>query len=339
MKDIKEDDDDNYLASSATYTVMRGSGSRMPLLKALFDAADIPSEIALIRHIAAIRDLSIPTENYGDYFLPALVVETETGPAYIQTFEDIIPFDYLPPEVQGLDMIPLDADQPITQTRRDAFDDLAVSVNVQYDVLPDGDARATSTEVTQSNRGLRMRYILSQAEGDDEMIHRIIENSLARSYGRIRLNEFKYEDLKSFTKPLTIKYQFDIGNMATVNEDSMLVHASFLAYQLTSRYAALGQRRTPLVISDPTTAKRDLTFQLPEGYVFEKPETEHLVLNEPFGRFERHYTWEGRTLRIHEVIDIRPIIIQPEDYDAFRKFCVKVDGVQNTNFAAKRTDS
>ena len=336
MSDIKEDDSDNYFATSATHTVMRKSGSRMPLLKALYDLADIPSSIALLRHIASIRDLSIPTENFMDNYVPALVVETESGPAYVQTLEDVIPFDYLPPEVQGQDVVMLDEDRATITSRRDPFEALAGTIDIQYQVSLDGNANITSTETLLSDRALTMRYILSRVQDDREQINRIIENSLSRNYGRIKLHDFQYENLKSYTSPLKIHYTFDAANFATSEDHSLRIHTSFLTYRLAARYAPLGQRNTPLVISDANVTKRILTFSVPEGYTFEKPETEHLILNESFGRFERHYTWSGHTLTIEEITDIRPMIVSPENYDQFRAFCLKVDSIQNGDFIAHK---
>jgi hypothetical protein len=230
----------------------------------------------------------------------------------------------------------LDEDRATATSRRDPFEALAGTIDIQYQVSLDGNANITSTETLLSDRALTMRYILSRVQDDREQINRIIENSLSRNYGRIKLHDFQYENLKSYTSPLKIHYTFDAANFATSEDHSLRIHTSFLTYRLAARYAPLGQRNTPLVISDANVTKRILTFSVPEGYTFEKPETEHLILNESFGRFERHYTWSGHTLTIEEITDIRPMIVSPENYDQFRAFCLKVDSIQNGDFIAHK---
>ncbi len=329
IKDIDESENDDYLATTATNTVTRKSGSRMPLLVALYNAAGITANVALLQGITAPEDMTIPSQDFMNYYLPAIVVETETGPAYVQTFEDSVPFDYIQPEVQGRDVILAQPDAPITKSRTEDFSKMESIVNITFDMDDVGGAVAAASETLQSDRSIMMRYVVSRAKDDPEQLNRIIERSLARSYGRITLNNFDYDKLDALDTPFEIQYNFEAGNFSNASENTIKVNNNIFSYNITASYAPYPVRKTTLVIGNATSATRNLTFKAPSGYHFNTSSLTDVSLHTDFGNFTRQYILTDDGLTVHETLDLRPQKITPEDYAQFRAFCNAIDVAQS----------
>ena len=329
INDIDENEEDDYFASSATYTVTRKKGSRLPLLLALYNAAGITANVVLLRYIGSPEDMSIPLDEFLNYYIPAVAVETETGPAYVQTFEDAIPFDYLQPEVQGMDVVTIAPNAPITTSRIDDFSALESDVYMSYNISDDGSAKANGKEHLQSDRALMMRYIVSRSKDDPEQIERQISRSLSRSYGRIELTHFEYEGLDNNNIPFNINYDFDVTSFAAPSDNKLTINSSIFSYQITKSYAPFSARNYPLIINKMTAARRNLTFNAPDGYKFNDVKQADTELHTEFGNFMRHYTVTDSKLVVDETLEIRPQRITPDKYPEFRAFCIAIDKAQS----------
>ena len=174
-----------------------------------------------------------------------------------------------------------------------------------------------------------MRYIVSRSKDDPEQIERQISRSLSRSYGRIELTHFEYKGLDNNNIPFNINYDFDVTSFAAPSDNKLTINSSIFSYQITKSYAPFSARNYPLIINKMTAARRNLTFNAPDGYKFNDVKQTDTELHTEFGNFMRHYTVTDSKLVVDETLEIRPQRITPDKYPEFRAFCIAIDKAQS----------
>lgn len=323
-------------AESATRTVSRGVGSRLLLIKSLYDIAGIPNYFALVRSVAAPIDSEKHPVLYDDAYATYLIADTETGPAYIDPSENFIPFDYLPTYLQGQKVIPIPQDRDAFISRRDSAEQMRPEIRIAYDIRADGTASAQSVEVMRGARGVNMRAFLTSLQGDDMRTRLVIQNSLARNYGRVELTKLDHANLDDNNKDLTLFYDFDIADFASVEDGHIEINSGIYAYKLVDQFAKLpaDKRKYPLIMINDTISERNLTFRAPQGYTWDAATLQDIDIHSPFGSFTRQISFQGETLQMKETVSVLPQRVEVRDYQAFRDFCLRVDEAQRTQIRA-----
>ena len=340
MEKIKESDSvSSSNADNATGTVTRGTGSRLMLLKALYDIAGIPSYFALVRSVGSPVQADSLVALYNSTHATELVVETERGPAYVDA-EDYVPFDFLSAEFQNRQVIPLDPAKHGFVSRTDAIGDLRSDVTMHYDIAADGSARAQAVENVRGMRGLKMRSFLDSNKNDDRRIQMVIQNMIANSYGRIDLTKFEFPNLAQKQEPLHLDYDFDIAVFASNNGDTLHVPSRIFAYNLAAQYASLppAERHYPLVLRSEAVTQRTLSFVAPDGFAWDLSGIPDADIDSPFGRYHRHSEIRNGALVVQEDFQILPQRIEVSQYADFRAFCLALDEAQRTVIAANKTE-
>lgn len=321
---VRNTDDD-----SATNTVTRGIGSRMVTLKALYDLAGIESYFGLVRSVTAMKGSETLPAQYDNSYATMLIVETEKGPAYVQPSEDFVPFDYLGNDFQNQQVIPLDGREPYV-SRTNNKEAMRAKIDISYDISADGTAKAKSEEIIQGTRALVMRNFLDMFKNDHDKAELVVENSLANSYGRVSLTRLENQNLDDKNQPLVLQYDFDIANFADEDKDSLQIISKIFAYNLVAQLAQLSpdQRKYPLIVTNDMLSARTLTFHAPDGFTWDLSTIRDAAIDTPFGKYTRQSHLEGNDLKIAETIELLPQRVEPEDYAAFRNFCLSVDEAQ-----------
>ena len=320
---------------TATATVTRGTGSRLMLLKALYDLAALPSYFALIRSVISPVQSDSLVALYNSTHDTRLVVETDRGPAYVVS-DEIVPFDTLEPAFQNQTVIPLDPHHDIFTSRTEGVEKRRSTIDITYHIAPDGSAKASTVERVQSTRGLKMRDFLNNHKNDAERVHIIIQNMIANSYGRIDLTRFDYENLDQKQQPLVMNYDFDIAYYASTSEGSLDIASRIYAYNLVSQYATLppAERHYPMLINAETSTQRTLTLHAPAGYTWDLSTLHDAEISTKFGHYRRHAELQDGALKVSEVLEILPQRVEVADYADFRSFCLSVDDAQRVILSA-----
>lgn len=323
-------------AESATRTVTRGVGSRLLLIKSLYDMAGIPNYFALVRSVAAPMDSEKHPVLYDDAYATYLIADTENGPAYIDPSENFIPFDYLPAYLQGQQVIPIPQDRDTFVSRRDVAEQMRPEIRIEYDIHADGTASAQSVEVMRGARGVNMRAFLTSLKGDDMRTRLVIQNSLARNYGRVELTKLDHKNLDDNNQNLTLFYDFDIADFGRVEDGHIEINSGIYAYKLVDQFAKLpaDKRKYPLIIINDTISERNLTFRAPQGYSWDEATLQNIEIHSSFGSFTRQISFHGETLQMKETVSVLPQRVEVSDYQAFRDFCLRVDEAQRTQLRA-----
>ena len=114
--------------------------------------------------------------------------------------------------------------------------------------------------------------------------------------------------------------------LGTPSGDNLALAATLEPLNLSSRYANETKRTSPIELYSPYERRFDLTYTLdPATRPLAMPED--AALSEPFGRFQRHVTQTGNTVRIEESFELTRSRIPVAEYEAFKGFCNKVDSL------------
>ena len=341
LNSIRESDATHTSDSdSATQTITRGSGSRLITLKAIYDALGLTNYFAFIRAVGAPQQSANLPAQYESFYGTLLVVETEKGPAYVDGSEDFIPFDYLPTSFQGQSVIPIDDKiEPFT-SRRDDIASMQPTIEIAYEIDESGAATAKASETMRGGRGLSMRGFLTSLKGDDTRTHLIIENSLARNYGRIHLTNLAIDALDDHNAPLTLHYDFDIASFAATDGNMLDINSNIFAYKLVDQFAKLpaSTRKYPVIIGGDVLSSRTLSLKAPKGYTWNAQTLHDVDIDTPFGKFSRKLTLDGDKLQLRESIELLSQRIETAQYADFRNFCLAVDEAQRTMIRAQRNE-
>lgn len=341
LSSIRESDATHSSDSdSATQTVTRGSGSRLMTLKAIYDKIGLTNYFAFVRTVGAPEQSAKLPAQYESFYGTLLVVETEKGPAYVDGSEDFIPFDYLPTSFQGQEVIPIDDDIAPFTSRRDTVESMQPTIDIAYEIDESGAAKASARETMRGGRGLGMRSFLTSLKGDDTRTHLIIENGLARNYGRIELTKLSVHDLENHNVPLTLHYDFDIASFASADGNMLDVNSSIFAYKLVDQFAKLPAttRKYPVIVGGDVLSSRTLSLKAPAGYIWNAQTLHDIDIATPFGKFSRKMTIDGDKLELRESIELLSQRVDASQYAEFRDFCLSVDEAQRTVIRAERHD-
>ena len=336
MDNIEESDSGTI--DSASNTVTRGVGSRLSLLKALYDEAGISSTLVLIKSVLAPKHISEMPHLYTAGYEVGLMAETEKGPAYMFPSDDFVPFDYLPLAFSQNEVIPADTRKDVFTSRKVDAESVRGNIDITITINEDGSAYSEANENMKGHRAIEFRNFLNVVKNDSERANMIIENSLASSYGRVSLKDFKYDNFKETDNPLHLNYKFDIASMATPADDMLEVKSKMFAYRLVQSYASLSpdERKNAVVVDGTKLGLRKLKLKLPDGYHWNMDTLKDARLETRFGKYHRTVHEANGVLELEEGIIVLPQIVEKKDYAAFREFCLSVDDLQRMFLQAYR---
>ncbi|MBQ9396462.1 MAG: hypothetical protein IJU23_13240 [Proteobacteria bacterium] len=323
-------------SETATSTVTRNTGSRVLVLYALYKLADIPAYFALVNTTRSPLNSTIQPTIYDNSHVTMLVVDTESGPAYIQPDEDFMPFDYLLPECQNQQAIPVDLTRDIFTTRISEPESMQSIIDIEYQIDDDGSASAKSQEIVKATRSVIMRNFLFTLKNDKERTEQIIQSNLANSYGRINLTDLSYERLEERNEPLVLNYSFDIASFADISDSKLNIMSRIFAYNLVNQLAPLpaSERHYAEYVDTDMQSKRKLKFNAPAGFVWKTDTLHDVDVNTKYGRYTRQTHLDGNVLILEESISVKPQRVPLAEYGAFREFCLAVDEAQRIVISA-----
>ncbi len=196
-----------------------------------------------------------------------------------------------------------------------------VSRELEVDLKKDGSARIDLdySVVGQSAPSYRARYEAESSRKDR------ISSDLGSEFPGLELdkNGIKTSDLSNGEAPVNIEVKGNVPRFARHEGDSLSMSVT-INTRLTPRYAALSTRQQDIRIQGFSTNKETVTIQLPPGAEVEAspPETNH---DSKFGSYGVSTNISGRTVTVESHLSLKVDRVTPQEYAAFRKFCVDAD--------------
>ena len=327
---------DNKFSSDATDSITRGGGSRMHTLKALYDYAGIPNYYALVRRVTAPRNIeNLPSLRDDGHDL-YLIVETEKGPAYIETdVANFKPFDYLKPSLQNSLVIPIEPGISQFTSRTDSVEDMLYHYDCDFEIQADGSAKAKLVE--GGTNAVDLRIYLGKLKKDKEKLLQFVETLLTSRYGQVKVTKLKPKNVSKLIASTQLESHFDIAVLANVSGNELHIMRPYKA-DLVSSYAPLSpnERKYPVAIHEGTMSAPTMIYHAPKGYRWDKAMLKDASIKSRFGKYTRKVKIDDETLEIREQIELGPQYIELKDYAEFRDFCASVDEVQRVELRARK---
>ncbi|HUV87924.1 MAG TPA: DUF3857 domain-containing protein [bacterium] len=203
----------------------------------------------------------------------------------------------------------------------------------------------------EENR-IRTRTSFVLQPGGDAHVHRVVEYGAADApYQRERfrveakrravIEEYwnglypgtkvfneKYSDITDLAQPVRVEYDAVVKRL--YDPASARVHLDAVVHKsnLLARYGKKASRRWPLILRENEKAVAELTYIIPEGYaVTALPLAKEF--RSPFGILAIDVRTEGNRVSIKQELELYVQRIRPDDYAAFREFCLNVDDWEN----------
>jgi cellulose synthase operon protein C len=169
-----------------------------------------------------------------------------------------------------------------------------------------------------------------------------IEQQFGSAFPGATAEEIKLSDLENFEQPEWIRFQVtlpDFADQPAGQAGRLTFRPVLFPIQLSQSFAAMSRREQELVLQFNFQRNRRLEIQLPRGYqAVQLPAARQL--DSPFGRFTMNAKVEDGTLIFEESVRLQDedLRIAPEEYEAFRQFCVQVDRAEEQQVVLERIE-
>jgi hypothetical protein len=331
-----------FLGTDAIWTLRLGAGERLPLLMTMLQAGGFDARMVFLRSWADDQTASV-IPNADAY--PHTVVSVQTGDdtVWLHASSDYSPFDYLRPDLQGVDGVVIaagdDRSSPVawitTPIWPDEYNvhriDMSLIIEESGDVIGQVEER-----VPLSSAG-GLRGSLERIQEEFVLVQQL-EQGLAHSFPGAAVIDVEIEGTDRPDEALTIRYTFQADGFARIGPDGLVVDARVFDRQLRGMLGSQPTRIYPLSVDSPFGEEVVIEIELPAGYrLIESPEP--VALDSEWIRYQ--WTTEisgatGGTLRLVRRTDMPVGRVEPEDYASFLDVLRQIDDAEALHLRAIR---
>ncbi len=151
-----------------------------------------------------------------------------------------------------------------------------------------------------------------------------LEKQFSYSYPGSRITSASFTDMSDINSQPGISFEGTVNDLSKPAGDSAATLPLWIGGNgIFSRYCALKDRTSDLVLPYPHTQTYTITYSLQPGMKPELPGREDLET--PFGSFRRSVTIEEGTVTVRSSAVLTTARVSTEDYGKFRDFAINVD--------------
>ncbi len=218
------------------------------------------------------------------------------------------------------------------------FDDRATFIRTPVLSLADNHVKTRTTFVLQPDGNAHahraVEYGAADAPAQRERFQveakrkALIEEYWNGLYPGTKIFNEKFSDISDLSQPVRTEYDASVRRL--YDPASARVHLDAVVHKsnLLNRYGKKAARRWPLVLRQNENSTAELTYLIPDGYaVAALPLVKEF--RSPFGILAIDVRVEGNRVFIKQEFELYAQRIKPEDYAAFREFCLNVDDWEN----------
>ena len=214
---------------------------------------------------------------------------------------------------------------PVNDARENSY-----TQSLKVSLEKDGAAHlASSWEIRGSGAALwRMKYE-SQATRE----HRFA-GDLGEHFPGVKILKLDFVQLDDIEEPVEVSCEAEVPRFARV-EDKVLLFKPAPGLNLTASHARLSTREHDLMPGMPWHSDLSIEVRLPKGFVVrELPEP--AVIRSKFGEMKLEIRARGPRIFARRTFTLSVDRIAADEYEAFRDFCIKVDGILARTIAVAR---
>ncbi|MCP4228979.1 MAG: DUF3857 domain-containing protein [bacterium] len=242
--------------------------------------------------------------------------------------------DELPPTDQDIEVVIVDGDRArFIRTPLNSFEDNAINTYTEFSVNPDGSAEVERTIEYGA-------YASSVKRMDFESIsqrRKIIEDFWSGFFPGTVITDDEYAGIDDMDQQVIITYDAFVPEAFDIGDDKIILSSKLQPDYLVDVYARKANRVHDLIIKDNRRYYSEMTYHFPEGYDVEVAPLEK-ELTSDYGYIKTTMQTEATSVRVTIQVDIPAQTITPEQYPAFRQFCLEVDTWEDEPVILKKTN-
>ncbi|MGD8718754.1 MAG: DUF3857 domain-containing protein [Candidatus Zixiibacteriota bacterium] len=277
-----------------------------------------------------------------DYELPILglfnhmisYVELPDGRTYfLDGTAEYHSYKELPPNDQGIDVLVVFDDRAeFIRTPVLSPEDNHLTTRTTFVLQPGGDAHVHRT----------VEYGAADAPAQRERFQveakrrTIIEEYWNGLYPGTKIYNEKFSDISDLGAPVRTEYDANVPRMYNPNDARIHLDAVVHKSNLLSRYGKKAERNWPLILRRNEKTTSELTYVLPGDYaVAALPLIKEI--RTPFGKLAMDVRSKEGSVYVKQELELYAQRIDPDDYKAFREFCLNVDDWESEPVILQKT--
>jgi len=333
----------------ASHVAVTGEGSRLVLLKAVYDLLGIDSDVYLVKSKYASPSVS-PVGEFTRYSRGVLRVRTPAGVRWVTPNSRDSMFGAIPVGSVGQPAVCVTCASDNSERRgagssaprirasvpNNGFRDNAREIDIDGELDEEGRLTGTTTMTFHGIRAVNVRKALRQRTDDTER-RSYFDSVISNVVSGASLQSFSIENEEEPDRPLIFEIDFvrddfarpvDAGGSdgASGGASALRIQTSLFGTPLASWYGSLASRQRPLMIGRQRNDRQTLTVSLPEGYSAEVgSRSGDWSYDSGFGEFERSVSAGAGTIEMSNRLYLPIQRVSTERYGSFRKWATNVE--------------
>jgi transglutaminase-like putative cysteine protease len=286
------------------------------LLISMLKVAGIPAHYVIIP-THSMRQL-IKEFPYPFQFNHCIVaVEKDGRYHFIDPVYEYFPVGYLPKSDQNRDVVIYNDNQPLfTRTNLGVPED---NTDYEHQKIVIGKEGSIEGQVTSFGTGpedASSRWTFG--DSTPTRIREAVEKALSERFPGSKLLELAYSEPWNFKEPFKVDMKYRAPQYSTKAADLLIFQIPGIRPSCDA--AGTQKRRYPVVFKTTSLEKREIEFNVPEGFeVYSLPGTTHL--NNQYFEFNLNCRTEGNIIVYDSEFRTKATTISPEEYHAYYTSC------------------
>ncbi|MBN1946544.1 MAG: hypothetical protein JW797_12795 [Bradymonadales bacterium] len=327
-----------FLSSHAIWTLMFREGERLPLLLAMLRSAGFQADMVFLRSWEDDQtDSPIPDGNR--YPETALRVRSDGEELWLYPAQERIAFDYLPPELQGVEAMVIDstgagAVQWLTTPHWPEETNL-IQIEMDLRLDENGDVQGTVVERNPIRLAAGMRWMLEQVQDQQTLVMQL-EQQLSATFSGAVVSALDIEQVEEDDLPLVFHYSFHATRFARRQGEQVIIEARVFDRQIREYLGAVPRRTVPLSVPFPYLEELSVRIQLPPGYRFTSVPPPFAIEHD-----QLQYSWSivhgglnEETVHLVRTTRIPIGRVSPDQYPALLEQLLRLDQATTLHLAA-----
>jgi hypothetical protein len=153
---------------------------------------------------------------------------------------------------------------------------------------------------------------------------KVVEDFWSGFFPGTVISNDEYTGIDDMGEQVVINYDAYIPEAFDVGDDKIMLTGKLQPDYLVDIYARKANRIHDLIIRDNRRYYSEMTYNFPDGYEVEVAPLEKEYASD-YGYIKTTMQTEAASVRVTIQVDVPAQVITPDEYAAFRQFCLEVD--------------
>ena len=278
-------------------------------------------------------EYDLPMLGYFNHMISYVELPDGTG-YFLDGTASFSGYGELPPNDQNIDVVVVDGNQArFMRTPLNSLEDNAINTYTEFTINLDGSAEVERT-VEYGD------YASSVKRLDFESVsqrRKTIEDFWSGFFPGTVITEDEYSGVDNMNEEVVISYRARVPEAFKVGDDKIILSSKLQPDYLVDVYARKATRVHDLLIEDNRRYYSEMTYNFPDGYEVEVSPLEK-ELTSDYGYIKTTMGTETNRVLVTIQVDVPAQTITPDEYSAFRQFCLEVDTWEDEPIILKKLE-